>query len=155
MKKLTILSILAVIVLSACGSMNQTNTPELKFAPKLTMYEEGIVHFEVGVLNQSSQKFSGKKDINIQVIVTDDDGKIRNQMQILDLGAIAANDEIVPFTSDAEYEAGQYIASLTGEGIPSLSVPFEIREDAGVRSLAAPPDFIDPGTEFTIIDPDL
>lgn len=155
MKKLTILSVLAVILLSACSSTNQSNASELKFAPKLTMYEAGVVHFELGLMNESSREFTGKKDINIQVTVTDDNGKIRNQMQIHDLPIIAANGEIYPLNSDAEYDAGQYTATLTGEGIPSLSVPFEIRVNSGQLSLVAPPDFIDPHTEFTSIDPNL
>lgn len=155
MKKLTILSFLAVILLSACSSTNQSTVSELKFVPKLTMYEAGVVHFEVGIMNESSGDFTGKKDVNIQVIVTDDNGKIYNQVQIHDLPMIAANGEIYPFNSDVEYDAGQYTATLTGEGIPSLAVPFEIRIEAGLRSLAAPPDFIDPGTEFTSIDPDM
>lgn len=155
MKKLTALSILAIIVLSACGSLNETNSAQLKFAPKLTMYEAGVVHFEVGVMNESTGKFAGKKDVNIQVIVTDDNGKVRNQMQIHDLPTIAANDGIILVTNDAEYETGQYTATLTGEGIPSLELPFEIRGEAGQISLAAPPDFIDPHTDFTSIDPGL
>ena len=155
MKKFAFFAILVVFLLSACGPSEQTAAPQLQFVPKLTMYESGVVHFEVGVMNESGQEFAGLEDVNIRVVVTDVDGEIRNQMRIIDLGRIQANEEVYPLTYEAEYDPGRYVASLTGEGIPSLSVPFEIRVIGGLRKLAAPPDFIDPGTEFTLIDPDL
>jgi len=45
--------------------------------------------------------------------------------------------------------------SITGEGMPPLSVPFEIREIEGLIKLAAPPGYIDPHTEFTLTEPNL
>lgn len=97
----------------------------------------------------------GKKEVNIRAVVTNEEGKIRNQMTILDLGDIPAQDSAYPLLYDAVYEPGTYVMSLTGEGIPSLALKFEIRKQHRVRKLAAPPEFIDPHTGFTIDDPNL
>ncbi|MDY6866755.1 MAG: hypothetical protein SVT56_02455, partial [Chloroflexota bacterium] len=79
----------------------------------------------------------------------------RNQMTILDLGPILAQDSAYPLLYDAVYDPGTYVMSLTGKDIPSLSLTFEIRDENDIRKLAAPPEFIDPHTGFTISDSDL
>jgi len=47
---------MAVIFLTACAELEPSpteQTPELRFVPMLTMYEEGKVHFEIGVVNDA------------------------------------------------------------------------------------------------------
>ena len=155
MKKMMILLIAVAAILPACATSQNTQAPELRFVPKITMYEAGVVHFELGISNESDQEFSGMSDINLRIVVTDADGKIRNQMQILDLGRIPAKEVVYPLSYDAEYDFGQYKASLSGEGIPSLSVPFEIGLNDGLKMLAAPSEFINPFTDFTTAATDL
>ncbi len=153
-----LLAAVALLVLSACAELEATPTeqiPNLRFVPMLTMYEEGKVHFEIGIVNEANQAFSGAEDVNIRAIVTNEEGKIRNQMTILDLGPIPAQDSAYPLLYEAVYDPGKYVMSLTGENIPSLSLAFEIREEDGIRKLVAHPDYIDPHTGFTISDPDL
>lgn len=87
--------------------------------------------------------------------MTNEAGKIRNQMTIVDLGAVPVGESVHLLLYEAVYDPERYVMSLTGEDIPSLSVTFKIREQDGIRKLAAPPEFIDPHTEFTISDPDL
>lgn len=159
MKRIKILLIIAVLILlSACAELQPSptaQTPALKFSPKLTMHEEGKVHFELGVMNEANQEQPSIKDINIRVVITNEDGMIRNQMAIVDLGPIPENTVVYPMNYDAFYNSGNYMMTLTGENIPSLSLPFEIREDDGIRKLAASYQYIDPHTGFTITDPDL
>jgi len=129
--------------------------PSLRFVPTLTMYEEGKVYFEIGVANEAGSEQPPINDVNIRAVVTNEAGKIRSQITIVDLGAIPAEESLHPLLYEAVYDPGRCVMSLTGENIPSLSVTFEIREQDGIRKLAASPEFIDPHTEFTISDPDL
>ena len=158
MKRMKMILIITIFVLlSACAEMQPSPTvqePALQFAPKLTMHEEGKVHFELGVINEASQEQPTIKDANIRAVVTNQDGMIRNQMSIVDLGPIPEDTAVYPMTYDAFYDPGQYMMTLTAENIPTLSIPFEIREEDGDIKLAAPHEYIDPHTGFTITDPD-
>jgi hypothetical protein len=129
--------------------------PELRFTPRITMFEEGKVQFELGIVNQADRDQPMVEDVNIQATITDEDGKIRNQMRMVDVGPIQAGGTVFPLTYEAVYDPGRYVVSLTGEVLPSLSFPFEIREEDGIRKLAAPPEFIHPHTEFTLDAPEL
>ncbi|MFW5714264.1 MAG: hypothetical protein ACOCYU_06290 [Brevefilum sp.] len=150
--------LLGFILFTACAPAEATPEvlePELRFVPRITMFEEGKVHFELGLTNEASRDQPMVEAVNIQVTVTDGAGKIRNQMKIVDVGPIAANQAEFPLTYEAVYDPGKYVVSMTGEVLPSLTFPFEIREEDGVRRLAAPPEFINPHTEFTIDSPEL
>lgn len=159
MKKIGLsLIIWLVIVLSACSEVTPSTTPEmaeLAFEPKLTMFESGKVHFELGIANTSGPDQPMVDDVNIRAVVTNQEGVIRNQMTIVDLPPIPSGEAKSPLTYEAMYDEGQYVMSITGEGIPSLSFPFEIREEDGLLKLAAHPEYIDPHTGFTIDEPDL
>ena len=150
--------LLGVILLTACAPAMSTPEevePDLGFVPQITMFEEGKVHFELGIANEANRDQPMIEDVNIQATVTDEAGKIRNQMRIVDIGPIMANQSEFPLTYEAVYDEGRYVVSLTGEVIPSLKFTFEIREEDGVRRLAASPEFINPHTEFTIDDLEL
>jgi hypothetical protein len=145
-------------LLTACTpgeSPPEATDPELKFVLKMTMFEEGRVHFELGVANETNREQPMIEDANIQATITDKAGKIRNQTRIVDIGPILGDQFEVPLTYESVYDPGKYVVSLTGEGLPSLNFPFEILEEDGVRKLAAPPEFIEPHTGFTIDAPDL
>ena len=158
MKKIKIFLILSfLVILCACEQASPSPTPaepSLRFVPQLSMFEEGKVHFELGIANESAQDQPVIKDTNIRAVVTDEAGKIRNQMTIIDRPAVPGNETVFPLTYEAVYDPGRYVLSLTGETIPSLSFSFEIREVDDLRKLAAPYDYINPHTEFTITDPD-
>ncbi len=50
------LSVLALLALTACAELEPTpteQTPNLSFMPVMTMYEEGKVHFEIGITNKA------------------------------------------------------------------------------------------------------
>ncbi len=150
--------IVLLLMLSACADMTSSPTvemPELTFEPKLTMYESGRVHFDLGVANISGPDQPMVEDVIIRVVVTDEKGAIRNQMTIENLPQIPAGEAKFPLTYEAIYAPGQYVISITGEDIPSLSFSFEIRDVDGFLKLAAHPDYIDPHTGFTIDDRDL
>lgn len=117
------------------------------------MYEEGKLQFELGIANDASEEQPMIEDAYLQATFTDNAGKIRNQFEIVDIGPIPGNQSKFPLTLEAVYDPGSYVVSLTGEGLPSLSFPFEIREEDGIRKLVAPPEFINPHTEFTIDAP--
>lgn len=68
---------------------------------------------------------------NILAVITDEDGQIRNQMTIVDRPKISSGETVFPLTYDAIYDPGSYTISISGEGVPPLSVPFEIREIEG------------------------
>ena len=159
MKKRSLILVIGLIfVLSACAEMTPSPTAEMAeitFDPKLTMFEAGKVHFELGIANASGPDQPMVEDVNIRAVVTNEAGVIRNQMTIVDLPSIPSGESKFPLTYEAMYDEGQYVMSITGEGIPSLSFPFEIREEGGLLKLAAHPNFIDPHTGFTIDDPDL
>lgn len=129
--------------------------PDLRFVPQVTMFEEGKVQFDLGIANEASRDQPMIEDANIQVTITDEAGQIRNQMKVVDIGPISGDMSTFPLTYEAVYDPGRYVVSLTGEGLPSLTFPFEIREANGVRKLAAPPEFINPFTEFTLTATDL
>lgn len=155
MKKMYLIFVVAILALSACSSPPQSQTPNpiaLRFAPKLSMFEEGTVHFEVGVANDSQEDFTGMKEANVQVVVTSESGEIRNQMWIGELSTIPGREAVYPLIYEAVYEIGLYVATFSGEDIPTLSVPFEIRDENGTIMLAASPEFIDPYTEFTLTE---
>lgn len=61
------------------------------------------------------------------MIVTNKEGKIRNQMTIVEIQEIDTDEVIYPLVYEAVYETGGYTLSMTGNGIESLSVDFEIR----------------------------
>lgn len=152
-RKLLLLSV--VFLLSACAGAETSPTlemPALQFEPKITMFEEGKVHFELGIANQANSEQPTIEDASVRVVVTDRAGKIRNQMTIFHLGPIPANETVFPADYEAVYDPGRYTISLTGEDIPSLSFEFTIRENNDVRTLVAPAEFIDPFTEFTSSD---
>lgn len=153
MRKIRMLLLLsAVFILSACAGTETTPTlevPALQFVPKITMFEEGKVHFELGIANEANREQPMIENANVRAVVTDRAGKIRNQMTIYDLGPISANETVFPTVYEAVYDPGRYTISLTGEDIPSLSFNFTIREDDDVRTLVAPAEYIDPFTEFT------
>ena len=159
MKKSRLVLIIGLVfILSACAEMTpspKAEVAELAFAPKLTMFESGKVHFELGIENTSGPDQPMVDDVNIRAVVTNEEGVIRNQMTIVDLPSIPAGEAKFPLTYEAMYEEGQYVMSITGEGIPSLSFPFEIRKEDGLLKLAAHPKYIDPHTGFTIDDSDL
>jgi len=121
----------------------------------MTMLEAGKVHFELGVHNRANREQPAPDDVNIRAVITDQDGSVRNQLLIIDLGLIEADETVYPLTYDSVYSKGQYEMTLTAESIPKRVVYFEIREEGGVNMLAAPPDVIDSHTEFTIDDLDL
>jgi hypothetical protein len=161
MKHLKIFLLMTIfVVLSACAPTTQTTpttteiAPILNFAPKMTMFEEGKVQFELGIVNLSNRTREAIKDANIRMIVTNQEGKIRNQMTIVEIQAIEADETITPLIYEAVYDVGAYTLSMTGQGIESLSVDFEIRDIGGVRKLAAPGRYVDPFTEFTVSIPD-
>ena len=114
------------------------------------MFEEGKVQIELGVVNISNRRSPAIKDANLRLIVTNKEGKIRNQMTIVEIQEIDADEAVFPLVYEAVYETGAYTLSMTGKGIQSLSIDFEIRDIGGVRKLAAPSRFIDPFTEFTV-----
>lgn len=145
--------LLSFLFFTACAPKEASPTEtesELRFVPHVTMFEEGKVHFELGIANEASHDQPLLEDVNIQATITDEAGKIRNQMGIVDIGPISADASEFPLTYEAVYDPGKYVVSLTGEVLPSLNFPIEIREKDGVRKLAAPPEFINPHTEFTI-----
>ena len=161
MKHLKFLLLMTIfIILSACAPTTPTTSttteiaPLLNFAPKMTMFEEGKVQFEFGIANNSNRQRDAIEDANIRLIVTNKEGKIRNQMTIVDIQAIEADETIIPLIYEAVYDIGAYNLSMTGQGIESLSVEFEIRDIGGVRKLAASGRYIDPFTEFTVSIPD-
>jgi len=119
------------------------------------MFESGKVQFDLGIANPSGSNQPMVDDVNIQAVVTNQEGNIRNQMTIVDLPSIPAGEAKYPLTYEAIYDPGQYEMSITGEGIPTLTFPFEIREEDGILKLAAHPQYIDPHTGFTIDDLDL
>lgn len=129
--------------------------PDLRFAPRITMFEKGKVQFELGISNEPGGDQPRIDDGNIQVTITEEKGKIRNQMQVVDVGLIQENHTEFSLTFEAAYDPGRYVVSLTGEVLPSLSFPFEIREEDGIRKLAAAPKSIQPHTEFTLDASDL
>ncbi len=150
--------LLGFLVLAACAPAETTPTevePELSFVAQMSMFEEGKLHFELGVANEANRDQPMIEDVNIQATITDEAGKIRNQMRIVDIGPIAAGDAEFPLTYEAVYDPGRYVVSLTGEVLPSTTFPLEIREEDGIRKLAAPPEVINPHTEFTIDAPEL
>ena len=160
MKKPTLrhILLLGMVFLVACAPAAETPEevePDLSFVPRITMFEEGKVQFELGIANEAGRDQPMIEDVNIQATITDEDGKIRNQMRIVDVGPIPVDGTEVPLTYEAVYETGRYVVSLTGEVLPSRAFPFEIREEDGVRKLAAPPEVINPHTEFTLDAPDL
>jgi len=150
--------LLVFFFLTACAPSELTPTPvspELRFVPRMTMFEEGKVHFELGIANEAEHEQPMLEDVNVQATITDESGKIRNQMRIVDIGPIPPNESEFPLTYEAVYDPGRYVVSLTGEVLPSLAFSFEIREEDDIRKLAAPPEFIDPHTEFTVDAPEL
>ena len=130
-------------------------TSALKFEPKLTMYEAGKVVFKLGIRNTSSFDKAMGEGADIHAVVTDEDGQIRNQMTIVDRPKISSGETAFPLTYEAIYDPGSYTMSISGEGVPAFSVPFEIRKIEGLLKLAAPPGYIDPHTEFTLTEPNL
>ena len=153
-----IVTVILFTLLSACANLGPTETAdvaELAFEPKLTMYESGTMHFTLGIANQGEAEQPMVRDVNIRAVVTNAQGKIRNQMTIVDLSPIAAGETSLPLTYEAVYEPGQYVLSISGEGIYSLSLNFEIREVDDVLKLAAHPRYIDPHTGFTVDEPGL
>ena len=150
--------LLGVFILAACTPAEGTpaaQEPDLCFNPRVTMFEEGKVQFDLGIANKAGRDQLMIDDANIQATITDQYGKIRNQLRIVDVGPIPAGRTAFPLTYEAVYDPGRYVVSLTGEVLPSLSFAFEIREEDGVRKLAAPPEVIQPHTEFTLDAPDL
>ncbi len=158
MKRQNFLLITIILAfLSACAPSAPTATetiPLLNFAPKMTMFEEGKVQFELGIVNTSNRTHNAIEEANIRMIVTNKEGKIRNQMTIVEIQEIEVDETIYPLVYEAVYETGSYTLSMTGNGIESLSIDFEIRDIGGIRKLAAPSRFIDPFTEFTVSIPD-
>ena len=155
MKKVKIIAIVGAVLflVAACAPMTPSPTPqppELSFSPRMTMFEEGKITFELGVNNDGNTPSSEIDDVNIRAVITDEQGKIRNQMTIVDLGAIPAGGRTAPLVYEAVYDEGSYVMSLTGEDLTSLTIPFEIREEDDIRMLAAPAEYINPHTEFTI-----
>ena len=159
MKKVGLFLMIGIFfMLSACAEMTASPTAEmaeLAFDPTLTMFESGKIHFELGIANMAGPDQPMVDDVDIQAVVTNEDGDIRNRMTIVDLPSIPAGESKSPLTYEAVYEPGKYVMSITGEGIPSLAFPFEVREVDGLLKLAAHPDYIDPHTGFTIDDRDL
>lgn len=152
-KRFGIWLLFGFFLLTACAPTEATPTevePDLSFVPRLTMFEEGKVHFELGIANEAGRDQPMIEDVNIQATITDEAGKIRNQMRIVDIGPIQEGESEFPLTYEAVYDPGRYVVSLTGEVLPSMTFPIEIREEDGVRKLAAHPEVINPHTEFTI-----
>lgn len=147
-----------LLVASACAEVQPLPTAEetsLRFEPRITMFEEGKVHFELGIANQRNSDQAAIDNADIRMVVTNQTGKIRNELTIVPLGPIPANETVIPINYDGVYEPGRYVASLTSKVIPTLNLTFEIREENDIRILVAPVEFIDPYTEFTETVPDL
>lgn len=147
-----------ILVASACAEVQPSPTveaPSLRFEPRITMFEEGKVHFEMGIANQRNSDQAAIDNADIRMVVTNQAGKIRNEMTIVHLGSISGNETITPLEYDGVYEPGRYVASLTSKVVPTLNLNFEIREENDVRILVAPVEFVDPHTEFTETGPDL
>lgn len=154
-RQMNLLLVSFVLMLSACVNVSPSTTeelPSLAFEPRMTMFEAGKVHFELGVHNRANRSQPALDDVNIRAVITDQDGDVRNQLSIIDLGPIEADKTVYPLTYEAVYTKGIYEMTLTAEGIPTRVINFEIREEEGVSMLAAAPDMIDPHTEFTIDD---
>lgn len=145
-------------MLSACAEMTPPKTAEmaeLAFESKLMMFEPGEFQFQLGIANLSGRDQPMVEDVNINAVVTNEEGAIRNRFIIVDLPAIPAGEAKFPLTYEATYDPGQYVMSITGESIPSHSFSFEIREENGILKLVANPEYIDPHTNYIITDPDL
>ncbi|MDF1519126.1 MAG: hypothetical protein RQ728_06410 [Brevefilum sp.] len=147
-----------LLILSACSQKTPepgVETSAFKFEPKLTMYEPGKVVFKLGITNTSNSDQTKGEDADICGVVTDEDGEIRNQMTIVERPKISSGETVFPLTYEAIYDPGSYTMSISGEGVPPLSVSFEIRDIEGLLKLAVHPGYIDPHTGFTIDVPDL
>ncbi len=147
-----------LISITGCGlldSVNETEVPALRFDPKLTMYDAGVVTFNVGVANESGVDAPPLNQADIDVVVTDEAGEVRNQMYLADLTSIPAGESVHPLIYEASYKSGFYTMSITGETLPDLTLNFRIEAVDGVPKLVAHPDWIDPYTAFTVTDPDL
>ncbi len=143
---------------AGCGQLDaqdETTASGLRLVPRLSMFNEGEVHFEFGVLNESESRVSRMEDANIEITVADQWGEMRNQMWIDELPALAPGESIYPLTIDAVFAPGEYEVRVTGKDIPDLTFWFEIIEQDDGVVLAAHPDWIEPYTEFTISDPEL
>lgn len=88
MKETFLFTILVLLlVLSACSQKTPelgAETLALEFEPKLTMYEAGKVVFKLGIRNTSPIDQAMGEGADIAAVVTDEEGKIRNQMTIVD-----------------------------------------------------------------------
>jgi hypothetical protein len=142
---------------AGCGQLDAQDemvVSGLRLVPRLTMFDEGEVHFEFGVLNESGSRISRMEDANIEITVTDQGGEIRNQMWIAELPALAPGESVYPLTIDAVFVPGEYEVQMTGKDMSDhLTFRFEIIEQDDGVVLAAHPDLIDPHTEFTVSDP--
>jgi hypothetical protein len=153
-KALISLLVLLIIITPACTS-TVPKSAEMHFQPKLTMHDEGVLYFTLGITNEGTGDFSGMDDAGIQVVVEDTSGVVRNQLQLDSLEDIPAGESIFPLSYEAEYEPGRYTVTLKGKNISSLTIPFEIRKRGDDRILVVSPLYLDPYTELTLSEPDL
>jgi hypothetical protein len=147
-----------LMVMTGCAELEPAATPTeelpaLVFSPKITMYEAGKIHLEIGIANQSGKEQVMIEDISIRAVITDEAGQLQNQLDLVDLGPIQANETAIPLIFEGLYIEGNYVISLTGKDIASFSLPFEIVVRGGLDRLSAPSEYIDPATEFTIEAP--
>lgn len=145
---------LLILFTHACAPRTPKST-DLRIQPTLTMYDEGVLHFTLGITNEGKGDFSGMDDAAIQVVVEDTSGVVRNQLQLNSLEDIPAGESIFPLSYEAEYEPGRYTVTLNGKNISSLTIPFEIRKSGDDRILAVSPLYLDPYTELTVSETDL
>jgi len=159
MKTFRVLILIAfLVILTGCAELESAATPTeelpaLVFSPKITMYEAGKIHLEIGIANQADREQPLVENISIRAVITNDAGQLQDQVDLIDLGPIQANETAIPLIFEGLYTEGNYVISLTGNDIPSLSLPFEIVARGGLNRLSAPSEYIDPATEFTIEAP--
>ena len=159
MKRLRVLlTIIFLFFLSSCANLIPTpaqEEPSLGFLPRMKMDEAGQMQVKLGIQNRANREQPALMDVNIRVGISDQGGTIRNELLVVDLGPIEPDETVFPLTYEGKYDEGTYRMTLSAEVIPTMYVNFAIREQEGTLILAAPPEVIDPHTEFTVDDPEL
>ena len=147
--------VLLAVVTAACSEFSEVvrGQPRLVLEVKLSMAADGQATAQLGVRNAGTGDFTGSDSFNGVMEVRQATGQPRLRSDMRMVGPIRAGEAVFPLGWTGMLDPADYTLTWQAPGAEGVSVDFSIEQRGTGPFLLAPPEYIDPMTEFTVSAP--